>query len=89
MQVRGCRYGSAVLLHIGAIGDYAGVEKTLAAMGMRLLMSEQEHLHCSLIEKWYPVIKKHTPFTMVYHELPDLEELTAHFTFPVFVKGNR
>jgi hypothetical protein len=26
---------------------------------------------------------------MVYDELPDLKELTAHFTFPVFVKGNR
>lgn len=78
-----------VLLHIGAIEDYARVEKTLAGMGMRLLVSEQEHLRCSLIEKWYPVIKSHTPFTIVYDELPDLDELAAHFSFPVFVKGNR
>lgn len=78
-----------VLLHIGAVEDYAGIEAALEELGMRLLVYEEEHLRCSTIEKWYPVLKEKTPFTKVYDELPSVEELLKDFTFPVFVKGNR
>ena len=47
-----------VLLHIGAIEDYAGIEAALEEMGMKLLVHEAEHLRCSTIEKWYPALKK-------------------------------
>ena len=40
-----------VLLHIGAIEDYAGIEADLKELGMKLLVDEAEHLKCSTIEK--------------------------------------
>lgn len=78
-----------VLLHTGAIENYAGIADSLKAMGMKLLISEKEHQRCSTIEQWYPYIKDRTPFTVVYDELPPLETLLRQFSFPVFVKGNR
>ena len=78
-----------VLLHIGAIEDYAGIETALEEIGMKLLIHEAEHLRCSTIEKWYPVLKSKTPYTKVYEELPDTEGLLEDFSFPVFIKGNR
>ena len=80
---------ASVLLHIGAVEDYAGIESTLREMGMRLLVSEEEHLRCSSIEHWYPLLKEYTPFTKIYEELPDPERLREDFSFPVFIKGNR
>ena len=78
-----------VLLHIGAIADYKEVESIINDIGMELLVSEDDHLLCSTIEKWYPLIKSKTPFTKVYEKLPSLVEMQRDFTFPVFIKGNR
>lgn len=78
-----------VLLHIGAIEDYAGIEDALEEQGMKLLVLQKEHLRCSTIEKWYPILKGKTPFTKIYEELPDVTEVLNDFTFPVFIKGNR
>ena len=78
-----------VLLHIGAVENYAEVEATLEDMGMKLLVHEGEHLRCSTIEKWYPLLKDKTPFTKIYEKLPRVEELLNDFSFPVFIKGNR
>ena len=78
-----------VLLHIGAVEDYAGIEAALEEMGMHLLMPEGDHLRCSTIEKWYPALKGNTPFTRLYDELPAVEDVLKDFSFPFFVKGNR
>ena len=78
-----------VLLHIGAIEDYAGIENMMEQMGMKLLIHEAEHLRCSTIEGWYSALKDKTPFTRIYDELPPVDELLKDFTFPVFIKGNQ
>ncbi|MDU0940097.1 MAG: ATP-grasp domain-containing protein [Clostridiales bacterium] len=78
-----------VLLHVGAVGNYSEVVNALAKIGMKPLVSETEHLRCSTIENWYPLLKEKTQFTVVYYELPDLDVLLEHFSFPVFIKGNR
>ena len=78
-----------VLLHIGAVENYADIEAMFEEFGMKLLISEAEHLRCSTIEKWYPVLKDKTPFTKIYDEIPPLDELLQEFSFPVFIKGNR
>ena len=78
-----------VLLHIGAIEDYAGIEADLEELGMKLLVHEEEHLRCCTIENWYPLLKERTPFTKVYDELPDGQEILKDFSFPIFIKGNR
>lgn len=78
-----------VLLHIGAVEDYEGLEDMIEGMGMKLLVNNAEHLRCSIIEKWYPAIKGITPFTKIYDEPPTVDELLKDFSFPVFIKGNR
>ena len=78
-----------VLLHVGAVEDYEDLEEMIESMGMKLLVHNAEHLRCSTIEKWYPAIKDRTPFTKIYDELPDVEEIEKNFSFPVFIKGNR
>ncbi|MGI6326783.1 MAG: ATP-grasp domain-containing protein [Saccharofermentanales bacterium] len=78
-----------VLLRIGPIKDYRGIEVALGKKGMKLLVSEEEHLICSTIEHWYPILKEKTPYTKIYEKLPKLDELLLNFSFPVFVKGNR
>lgn len=78
-----------VLLHIGAIENYSEVVEALEEIGMKPLISEEEHLRCSTIEKWYPVLKDKTPFTVVYDKFPDLQEVEKQFSFPIFIKGNR
>ncbi len=78
-----------VLLHIGAVRDYAGLEEWMEQRGMKLLVCEAEHLRCSTIEGWYPAIKDRTPFTKIYDELPPVQEVLKDFSFPVFIKGSR
>ncbi len=78
-----------ILLHIGAVEDYAGIENMLEQMGMKLLVNEAEHLRCSTIEGWYPALKEKTPFTKMYDVLPPVEEILKDFSFPIFIKGNR
>ena len=78
-----------VLLHFGVVGNYSAVVNALAEIGMKPLVSETEHLRCSTIENWYPLLKEKTQFTVVYDELPDLDVLLEHFSFPVFIKGNK
>lgn len=78
-----------VMLHIGAVEDYKAVEQMISEMGMKLLMSNEEHLKCSTIEGWYPILKDMTAFTKVYDKLPEIDVLMQDFNFPVFIKGNR
>ncbi|MBR3167446.1 MAG: ATP-grasp domain-containing protein [Erysipelotrichaceae bacterium] len=78
-----------VLLRIGAIADYKKIDSVIGDIGMKLLVSEEEHLRCSTIERWYPLLKLNTPFTRVYETLPSIDDLQKDFSFPVFIKGNR
>lgn len=78
-----------VLLHIGAIEDYEGVNTAVEDIGMKLLVSNEEHIACSTIERWHPIIEEKTPYTKIYEELPQIDEVLKDFSFPFFVKGNR
>lgn len=78
-----------VVLHIGAIDNYAAVEAAVSDIGMRLLIPESEHLRSSTIEEWYPLLKEHTPITKVYDVFPATEDVLKDFSFPIFIKGNR
>ena len=78
-----------ILLRVGAIDDYPKFSSSIESLGMRLLVTEQEHNRASLLEHWYPLITDYTPRSRVYDKLPALDSLLQDFTFPVFVKGNR
>lgn len=75
--------------YTGVNNEYEGLKEMIESMGMKLLVHNAEHLRCSTIEKWYSAIKDKTPFTKIYDELPDVDDLLKDFSFPVFIKRNR
>ena len=78
-----------VLLRVGGISDYSDIASMLNERGFRLLLSEQEHDRASLLENWYPLLEKLTPYSVTYEQFPPLEIVLQDFSFPVFIKGNR
>ena len=78
-----------ILLRIGAISDFIEVESNLKEMGMKLLFTEYQHNLSSRLECWYPLLCEYTPFSKVYTDFPEIDELLEDFKFPIFVKGNR
>lgn len=80
---------SPIILRVGAIADYKLLEKEVRNMGLRLAMTFEEHQRASELSYWYPIISEYTPFSKVYKEFPDIEEVLKEFSFPIFVKGNR
>lgn len=78
-----------VLLRIGAIEDFPALRESLRSVGISLLFTEEEHNRCSMLENWYPLIKEYTPYSRVYSQFPETQELLQSFQFPVFIKGSR
>lgn len=78
-----------IILRIGAVDDYDAVENLVQDMGCNLAMSSQQHKKSSELSEWYPLIKEYTPYSKIYKEFPDVDEVLKEFSFPFFVKGNR
>ena len=78
-----------VLLRIGAIDNFIRISNELQSLGIDLLFTEEEHDRASLLENWYPLLAKYTPFSRVYDGLPPIDVFLQEFRFPVFIKGNR
>ena len=78
-----------VVARIGAIKDYDSLYGNLVRHGFKLINSPKQHILCSELEAWYPLIQDLTPRSIVYDEFPTLGQLYQDFKFPVFIKGNR
>ena len=78
-----------IVLRIGAISDFDKVKQTVEETGNRLLYTRENQLNASDFERWYPLIKSHTPRSKIYDEFPDLSDVMKDFKFPFFMKGNR
>lgn len=74
---------------IGAIDNYAEFYETLHNEGIKLVHTPQEHLKCSELPHWYPLLTDLTPKSMWFSELPTLEQIMDVFDFPFFMKGSR
>jgi hypothetical protein len=74
---------------IGAIDNYAEFFADLQNEGITLIHTPEEHFRCSELPNWYPLIADLTPKSIWFSGLPTLEQITAVFDFPIFVKGSR
>ena len=74
---------------IGAIDYYEDFYSSLQNDGISLIHTPEEHLRCSELPKWYPMIREFTPRSIWFSEIPSLEQVIKHFDFPIFVKGAR
>lgn len=74
---------------IGARDDYAELYQKLSQEGIYLLHTPEQHLKCTELPNWYPLIADMTPKSIWFDEIPSLEQVTKEFDFPIFVKGAR
>jgi len=74
---------------VGAFADYGRLFEDCAALGIDLVHSPEEHIRCSTLPRWYPLIAQHTPRSRWYSEAPAFPEIEAAFALPIFIKGSR
>lgn len=80
---------ATTVARIGAISNYDGLYKELLASDFELINTPKQHHLASVLEAWYPLINRLTPKSVVYHEVPSVEEVLEQLDFPLFIKGNR
>lgn len=74
---------------IGAFEDYPAFFSECAAEGIQLIHTPEQHLRCTSLPIWYPLIESYTPRSVWYPHLPTFAEVEEQFTLPVFIKGSR
>jgi hypothetical protein len=79
----------AGVARMGALEDYPKFFEDCRALGIELVHSLEDHLRCTLLPEWYPLISGLTPRSRWYAEIPSLAEIEAEFGLPVFLKGAR
>lgn len=74
---------------IGAFRDYPDLYSRSAEEGIDLVHTPEDHLRCTSLPLWYPLIEDYTPRSRWYSGIPSLAEIESEFSLPVFVKGSR
>jgi hypothetical protein len=86
---RACPAGAAAVARVGAFENYEQWHAEKSAEGVSLLHTPEEHLRCSQLPHWYPLISDLTPRSRWYADAPGAEDVEREFGWPVFVKGGR
>jgi hypothetical protein len=82
--------GSVVAVpRIGAIPNYDLVYDSLRKEGTTLLHNPEQHLRCSELPRWYPLIEDLTPKSVWTTGPPAVAQIEATLGWPVFMKGVR
>mgnify|MGYP000400948667 CR=1 FL=1 len=79
----------AGVARIGAFQDYAELYAESAELGIDLVHTPDDHLRCTSLPIWYPLIKDFTPRSRWYSEIPTFSEIESEFELPLFIKGSR
>jgi hypothetical protein len=74
---------------VGAFANYEELFEDCAKLGMDLIHSPAEHIKCSTLSGWYPLISDYTPRSRWYSDIPDFAEIEREFELPIFIKGSR
>ncbi|MCP3062090.1 ATP-grasp domain-containing protein [Myxococcus sp. K38C18041901] len=78
-----------VVARVGVWNDYAERYRELAAEGVRLVHSPEQHLLATELPHWYPKLEDLTPRSVWFDARPDAKTVEARLGWPVFVKGER
>jgi hypothetical protein len=73
----------------GAVTNYDELYAELAAEGIFLIHSPEQHLLARELPYWYPVIKGLTPKSFWFSEPPSFESISQTLGLPLFLKGSR
>lgn len=80
---------SLAVARLGAFEDYVSAYAEYARAGVHLIHTPEQHLFCTRLSKWYPLLRDFTPRSMCFDDLPRAADVEAAFGWPVFVKGER
>jgi len=78
-----------VVARVGVWNDYAERYRELAAEGVKLVHSPEQHLLATELPHWYPRLTDLTPRSVWYDTRPDAKTVEDTLGWPVFVKGER
>lgn len=78
-----------LVARVGAFDDYTTWYELRCQDGLMPIHRPDDHVRCSQLNQWYPIIKEFTPRSQVYHSRQTADEVTREFDWPVFVKGVR
>jgi ATP-grasp domain, R2K clade family 3 len=73
----------------GAIDNYKNLYDALQAEGISLIHTPEQHRLASELTSWYPLLKDITPHSLWFDAPPEASIIEKHFSYPVFIKGNR
>ena len=73
----------------GVATNYDELYQQLAAKGIFLVHSPEQHLLASELPRWYPLLEGLTPKSLWFSEPPDIAFLEQTIGLPLFLKGSR
>lgn len=73
----------------GAVEDYASLYHGLLDLGVRLLLTPDQHDLCSELPRWYPLLQGLTPESWWFDQAPDAATAGKLAGWPLFLKGSR
>lgn len=74
---------------VGVWGDYESRYNDLLREGIALVHSPEEHLRCSELPHWYPLLAGLTPKSIWFSQIPSSADVAATLGWPIFLKGHR
>lgn len=73
----------------GVTESYAALYQQLASDGIHLIHTPEQYALASELTHWYSHLADLTPRSLWFEQPPSVEEIEAHFSWPIFVKGSR
>jgi ATP-grasp domain, R2K clade family 3 len=77
------------IARFGAVINYDELYQQLAADGIFLVHSPEQHLLASELPRWYPLLEGLTPKSLWFSEPPNIAILEQTIGLPFFLKGSR
>lgn len=77
------------IARLGSASSYEQRFADFSAMGVTLVNDPESYLRGTQLPYWYPCIEELTPRSLWFEQPPSAKDVEAHFSWPVFVKGER
>lgn len=77
------------IARLGATGDYPERYARLRKRDISLIHTPEQYARASEITGWYSLLEDLTPRTVCFPDRPKVDQVTAQFRWPVFLKGSR
>ena len=81
--------GDLAIARVGAFRNYDGLYSALVEKGLNLANTPAQYLQATDLTRWYEILEDLTPRSVWWSKIPSAADVEEHFSWPVFVKGER